>query len=109
MYYENVKFLEEELAICKKLNKKSIVLTHHAPLIKNTSHPQYEEILDRPENEAYGSDLSRLLMSDMYPFAWLFGHTHFNTCFHVNKTLVASNCRGYPNEIARFSNKLLNF
>jgi predicted phosphodiesterase len=107
MFEENVKFTEAELKEANKLGKKAIVLTHHAPLRKGTSHPKYEKDENREVNQAFASDLSRLFNNnETKPYAWLFGHTHYSTLFDFNGSIVASNCRGYPREETNFNPEL---
>lgn len=59
----------------KTPGEKLLVVTHHAPLTKGTSHPMYEDQPDRFQNRFFCTDLKDLVgQADV----WCFGHTHFN-------------------------------
>eukprot|EP01122_Echinamoeba_exundans_P013727 TRINITY_DN6035_c0_g1_i1.p1 TRINITY_DN6035_c0_g1~~TRINITY_DN6035_c0_g1_i1.p1 ORF type:complete len:307 (+),score=49.32 TRINITY_DN6035_c0_g1_i1:116-922(+) len=70
--------------------EKVLVVTHHAPLTKGTSHPQHDgsEI-----NCAFSTDMSHLLGDPVK--VWVFGHTHYSSDQVVNGTRVVSNQLGY--------------
>lgn len=70
---------------------KTVVLTHHAPLVTNTSAPQYA---GKPSNAAFATDLPELLArADV----WAFGHTHWRCDFidAASGCRLLSNPRGY--------------
>lgn len=71
-----------------------ILLTHHAPLRKGTSHSKYS---DEITNYAYSSDQTELLDGTGIT-AWIFGHTHYTTDFVFDQTFILSNPLGYVNE-----------
>lgn len=72
----------------KQPGEKLLVVTHHAPLTRGTSAPQYENSPDRLTNRFFSTDLSRLVnMAD----AWIYGHTHFTR----HETTPFSNPLGY--------------
>lgn len=97
LHKQSVDWLQLELA--KPTSKKKIVLTHHAPLRKGTSSPQYERD-DRILNFAFATDLSNLVeCADV----WVCGHTHYCSDFYRNKTRIILNCRGYTNEFTEFN------
>jgi len=98
---QDVTWLKKELKRAQKDRVKAIVFTHHAPLQKGTSNPQFEKRKGPAlyVNEAFRTDLSDLLIR-YQPHAWAFGHTHWH-CFFTHEdsgTLIASHPVGYPKE-----------
>lgn len=81
-------FLSEELR--KPWTGKTIVMTHHLP------HPQCvaERFKDSPYNEAYVTNLE-YIFDNFEIDVWCHGHTHDSVDFHVGKTRVLCNPRGY--------------
>lgn len=78
---------------------KVIVLTHHAPLVHNTSDPRLEHGRAHPcLNQAFRTDLSALIAKHK-PAAWCFGHTHWPADFYFGPTRVLSSPLGYPGEL----------
>lgn len=85
---------------------KIILLSHHSPLLSNTSK-SHLEVLDT--NYAFSSDLS-LLMKDID--FWVYGHTHFNNTnnyFYFGNTTLISNQVGYHNNYVNYYNKNFYF
>ena len=81
---------------------KIIVLSHHSPLLSNTSKSHLESL---HTNYAFSSDQSSL-MKDVN--LWVYGHTHYNhknNYFFFNNTALISNQVGYPNNYAKNYNK----
>lgn len=93
LFHKNVKWLEEEIDQFK--DKKVIVLTHFAPLMRGTSDPKYE-IDGRLLNHAFASDLSYLMEKPIK--LWIFGHTHWTCNFTYNGVQIVSNGVGYKGE-----------
>lgn len=103
LHAEEVAWLREELLLTRNRGQRCIVVTHHAPLMKGTSAPEYE-IPGRALSHAFASDLSDLMgeFADVAP-AWIHGHTHYSHRTLVpfsegaerNVVLLASNQRGY--------------
>lgn len=94
LHTKNVKWLETILEKYKNDEKtKVIVLSHHSPLLKNTSFHLYE---NKPTNHAFSSDLSSLMK---YVDYWCMGHTHHNhpknEWTYGKRTKIASNQMGY--------------
>ena len=58
--------------LCKH-SKDAIVITHHAPSLKDTIQPKFR---GSSSNCLYGSDLKDLIDKSK---VWVFGHTHHNT------------------------------
>eukprot|EP00455_Lapot_gusevi_P018325 TRINITY_DN1998_c0_g1_i2.p2 TRINITY_DN1998_c0_g1~~TRINITY_DN1998_c0_g1_i2.p2 ORF type:complete len:145 (+),score=18.37 TRINITY_DN1998_c0_g1_i2:154-588(+) len=100
-HLEHLDFIQREAQTAKELGQKCVVLTHHAPLPKNTSEPQ---LFGRPVNTAFSTDLGDMLNYDgffaSYPaiHTWCFGHTHFCTDFYYRGVHIVANQRGYPHE-----------
>jgi hypothetical protein len=90
-HIEESTWLAKEIEQAAKKDEKICVLTHHAPLIQGTSHPNY---IGGENNSAFSSDLTHMMRKEVA--VWLFGHTHFNSRQECNGTIVASNQRGYP-------------
>ncbi|PLB53519.1 putative calcineurin-like phosphoesterase [Aspergillus steynii IBT 23096] len=67
-----------------------LVVTHHAPLTRGTSKPQYE---GSPWSCAFGTDVLPHLSAGVD--TWMFGHTHYSTGFQEEGVRVVSNQRGY--------------
>lgn len=86
----NIKFLENEKIKALADNKKLIIMTHHAPLVKGVSQPKHDgSIL----SSAFQTDLSYMMN---YPIkVWCFGHTHHCSYQNINNIHIISNQRGY--------------
>lgn len=94
MHRREATFLWKEIAAAKETGQTLLVLTHHSPLIRGTSHPEYEGL---PTNHGFSTDLSELMGSPVA--AWVYGHTHFNPSeLVVNGTRVLANQKGYNKE-----------
>lgn len=68
---------------------KIIILSHHSPLLINTSKAKLE-LLDT--NYAFSSDQGELMNDNID--AWIYGHTHYNNnnnYFYNRKTAIISN------------------
>jgi predicted phosphohydrolase len=81
-FNENIQWLESQLVKYKNTPKKIVVLSHHAPLLENTSY-QIDYL-------GFSTDLGFLFDSYKIDY-WLFGHTHKFTDFQYKKTRVLSN------------------
>ena len=68
-----------------------VVITHHTPLIHNTSHPKFDNSFT---NEAFSTDLSPIVKKADY---WICGHTHYCNDFMFESCRVILNCKGYSN------------
>jgi len=91
------KWLHRELELVKSSGKPAIVVTHHAPLLKGVSHPQYE-VPDRGFNCAFCTDLSEEIAMLPACSHWIYGHTHWRTQFQLENCTVSSNALGYPSD-----------
>jgi len=87
-------WLEESLKQALDEQKKSIVVTHHAP------HPN--SIASRFQtsrfNSAFASNLTDLMDQPWSPMLWLHGHIHDPADYVVHGTRVVAHPRGYPEE-----------
>ena len=92
MHLEEVEWLTKEIIESKSRNETIIVLTHHAPLTKQTSDPRFKNCNLKT---AFSSDLLYLIDRNRNINLWAFGHTHFNCKFMKKKTLIVSNQLGY--------------
>ena len=90
-HQESVQWLEEEIRQAKSRNQPVLVLTHHTPALKGTSHPRYN---NNKLNSCFSTDLTHLMQSPVV--AWVCGHTHYNFDTRHGTTRLVSNQRGYP-------------
>ncbi|KIV98689.1 hypothetical protein, variant [Verruconis gallopava] len=69
------------------------MVTHYAPCIEGTSHPEHAA---SNCNSAFATDI---LDNDNDGWSrvhtWVFGHTHYNTAFTRSGTYIVLNPRGY--------------
>jgi predicted phosphodiesterase len=96
MHNDDVCWLREKLAFIKSLNRgeKIVVVTHHAPLFKGTSHPKFDSSVS---TYAFGTDLQDLIdMCDV----WVYGHTHYNA--KTTHLKLRTNQLGYGQQIEGF-------
>lgn len=101
-HIQNLSWLEGMLKTDN--NTPTVILTHHAPLMKGTSSPVYET--GSLTQHGFATDLSRLLGGNIK--MWAFGHTHWQCDFYfsgnVNGTRIVTNARGYSgNERFRYN------
>jgi len=99
LYQTNRLWLENTIKFYHQKNPeyRIIVATHHAPVPEITSAPMYR---GKSTNCAFDSDCTDI-MSGVY--AWIFGHTHYNTTFshHLPSgegVIMTANQRGHPSE-----------
>jgi len=96
-HFKAVQFLKKELQRANKDGKRLVVVTHHAPYLRNTSR---EEHRGSKLSSAFATDLTPLIT---YPVvAWAYGHTHHSNSQIVNGVLLTSNQRGYDGEKTNF-------
>eukprot|EP01102_Stenamoeba_stenopodia_P018115 TRINITY_DN6603_c0_g1_i2.p2 TRINITY_DN6603_c0_g1~~TRINITY_DN6603_c0_g1_i2.p2 ORF type:complete len:183 (-),score=30.88 TRINITY_DN6603_c0_g1_i2:15-563(-) len=89
-FQDELQYIKDQIEEAKRENQRVVVLTHHTPLMKGTSHPQYD---GSSTNCAFSTDLSSILGP---PIAlWCFGHTHFSSEQECKGTKVISNQLGY--------------
>jgi Icc-related predicted phosphoesterase len=83
--------LQNGLYEWKQIDKKTIVMTHHAPTFQSV-HPRFagDEL-----NYAYATDLSEMIMDNPNIKYWLHGHMHDTHDYNVGECRVVCNPRGY--------------
>jgi predicted phosphodiesterase len=86
----SVAWLDRELA--RPFDGKTVVVTHHNPH-QRCDHPAHAS---SPMSPAFCSDLGWLIERHA-PDVWISGHTHVSYRFHLGRTLLISNQRGYSN------------
>lgn len=93
LHSEGLTYLKQQLAISKNNNQKTVVISHHGPSAQSVT-PEYKDDKLAP---AYCSNLDAIL-HEFEPQLWIHGHTHHNVDYHIGKTRVLSNQRGYVPE-----------
>ena len=86
-----VKALEEGIYDYKRIDRKTIVMTHHAPTARSV-HPRFAGDL---LNYAYYTDLSELILDHANIKYWFHGHMHDLHDYMVGDCRVVCNPRGY--------------
>lgn len=90
-------WLSEELD--KPFAGKTVVVTHHAPVLDHVS-----DDLPAHLDAAYANEWPELLSkADL----WVYGHTHVAASFNKNGCHVVSNPRGYPGQHTGFDPGLI--
>jgi predicted phosphodiesterase len=95
---EDVRWLSSELKLHPET--PTIILTHHAPLMRGTSDARYEQ-KNRGLNHGFATNLEGLFHRQVK--LWCFGHTHHSADFTFRQTRVVSNPKGYPGEGLAYS------
>ncbi|HEY0120911.1 MAG TPA: hypothetical protein VGC14_03960 [Rhizobium sp.] len=90
-HYESRRFIDQELA--KPFTGKSVVVTHHAPLVESLNPRYFGDIT----NAAFASDLSDLIRLRQ-PAYWVHGHIHLARDYMADSTRIICNPLGYGNE-----------
>ncbi len=88
----NKRHLEWLQAKIEQYGKKSIVVTHHSPLLYGTSKPEHE---GTSGDRGFVNDLPHLVEK---VGCWIFGHTHHKTNLLHEGVPVLSNPAGYRGE-----------
>lgn len=81
-------------------NRKTVVVTHHAPSFKSINEIYKNEWLT---NGAYVSDLSEFIIENPNIILWTCGHVHHSHRYYIGDTLCISNPLGYSNERTGFN------
>lgn len=91
MHHNSLKWLTDSLE--NSLTSKNIVITHHAP--SKNSIPDYfkNDIF----SSAYASNLDDFILKHQ-PDIWIHGHIHHSFDYHIGKTRIICNPKGYPDE-----------
>lgn len=88
---ETIKILEENIYEMERIDRPTIVMTHHAPTGKSVHECFTGDIL----NYAYYTELSELILDHPNIKYWVHGHTHFSFDYNVGDCRVICNPRGY--------------
>lgn len=86
-----LKALDEGIYDYKRIDRKTIVMTHHAPTAKSV-HPRFAGSL---LNYAYYSNLENTILDHPNIKYWFHGHTHDGHDYMVGDCRVVCNPRGY--------------
>lgn len=91
-FEETYRFLKKSLFDMEKTSndKRSIIVSHHAPSSKSLNHFRHDERL----KNAYASNLEPFIRR-FKPALWIHGHHHESVDYLVDQTRVISNPRGY--------------
>ena len=87
----------------EKFYGKTVVITHHAPLLRSLEHSPYP---DSHLDAAFTNNWEDLFEDGMADL-WIHGHTHIAADYDFNKTRVISNPRGYQREETLFNPDLI--
>ena len=75
-----------------KAKRSALVVTHHAPSLKETSSPQNTK---NPWISAFATDVLSRIPNSSGIKAWVFGHTYYTTDLKLGGIRVLANQRGY--------------
>jgi predicted phosphodiesterase len=98
VFMQNRKFIGDKLAARSK-GQKSVVFTHHAPHPLSIQAEYKGDVL----NAAYYTDMDKFIVK-YQPDVWIHGHMHATIDYHVEKTRILANARGY----SRYQNRQEN-
>ncbi len=94
LFENDKKWLQNEL---KDQVKPCFIITHHAPLLHGTSHPQYQ---NKPSQCMFASELIEFIKIYVPKHSvWCFGHTHYNCFFNCFDRSIWSNPLGYKTDL----------
>jgi len=103
---EHLHYIEDKLK--KYADKKTIVMSHHAPH-KNSIHEKYwRNAVTKEMNLGFYTPLNHIFESDYAPNIWVHGHVHNSFDYVVNNTRVLCNPRGYCTSFGRMENTEFN-
>jgi 3',5'-cyclic AMP phosphodiesterase CpdA len=99
MHQDSRLFIETAL---KSDQRTTVVVTHHLPHPNSIPARFKGDLL----NAAYASDLSDIIEAGR-PALWIHGHTHDSFDYHVFRTRILCNPRGYEDENQGFDARLV--
>lgn len=89
---EQIQYIEETIE--KNKNKRIIVMTHHAPLLRQgVTNPGLWKTVDPSVTSSFKSDLRNNFKENV--IGWVYGHTHWNQNMIYRDVIIASNQCGY--------------
>lgn len=91
LHYEHKNFIFDRLGLATHMGCTSVVVTHHAPSPQSVATKYVGDEL----NGAYYTDLEEEIIKHD-PTLWVHGHVHSGFDYHVGRTRVIANPRGYP-------------
>ena len=91
IHRNSLKWLTSKLSELEGQN--NIVVTHHAPSLRSVPDDHKGNVI----SAAYASNLENVIEKHN-PRLWIHGHLHNSSNYHINKTQVVCNPRGYSDE-----------
>ena len=85
--------MKEKLAKGKQEDKKTVVITHHAPSILSVPEQYKNDQL----SASFASEMEKFI-EKTEPDLWIHGHLHTSSDYHIGSTRVICNPRGYADE-----------
>ena len=86
-------WLKEKLAKGKQEDKKTVVITHHAPSILSVPEQYKNDQL----SASFASEMEKFI-EKTEPDLWIHGHLHTSSDYFIGSTRVICNPRGYTDE-----------
>lgn len=96
-YHRQKKWLFDTLAKYKNEQRKTLVITHHAPSMQSIN-PKFS---NDDKQHFYASDLNAEIIK-FKPEVWIHGHTHFHNDYLIGNTRIIGNPLGLPSEVTNF-------
>lgn len=94
-FEKNKLFIQKQLQIATDRNKKTIIMTHHAPSWRCGNPIHENSVLC----SAFKNKLDDFIAGNTKSiFLWCYGHDHYSMKFNISNTILFSNQVGYPNE-----------
>ncbi|KXZ41660.1 hypothetical protein GPECTOR_336g68 [Gonium pectorale] len=101
LHAASLAYLAAAVAAARGAGLTPVVLSHHAPSLRGTSHPRFA---GHPSTHAYGTDLEPFLEGSGIA-AWYCGHTHhnFDMLLRGNVRLASNQFGSQPQPAAGYS------
>ena len=77
MYFDHIKTIDNAISYSKKRYLNCVVITHFAPVYKDTIDPKYDGCV---HNCLYASNLSNMVANKTVK-TWIYGHTGYNNSY----------------------------
>lgn len=97
LFISNYNWLKTNIDLNDSDENIIVVLSHHAPVSYNTSHPRFD---NNKTNCAFSNNIDEKTLNKID--YWLYGHTHYNNknnMFKNGHTTFISNQYGYPKSV----------